>query len=757
MKPLDPNNCQDRVLQKTMKPDLDEQQRRGLQEYIFDLEESKEKAEELSLAHEKLKRLQDLLLSVLSCTVHGLCLIKDRTFVWCNKALTDMFGWDHDELTGKTLGLLCPDTEEYKTIREAAGNPSSPDGLLVYECELMHKSGRRVPCLVMGRALSEQTPSEGYVISVTDFTERRLSQEALKRAFEELERRSAELERSNEQLNGEIEERKCAEEKLKEYQERLEQLVEARTIQLTTVNEHLNSEIATRRDVEQSLRKSEDAYRAIFENTGTATVIIEEDMIISLANAEYAKLSGFHREEIEGRKKWTEFVVEEDLERMREYYRLRRSDTDTVIPRQYEFRFKNRSDEIRHVLLTVAMIPGSGRRVASLLDITEQKRMEAEALKAEKLESLGVLAGGIAHDFNNILTGVLGNISLAKTYAKAGDKIEERLDEMERASLRARDLTQQLLTFSRGGKPVKKTAPLPELIKDCATFALRGSNVMLELSFPGDLWPVEVDEGQIGQVINNLVINARQAMPGGGMLRIEAENVVMEPSSGFPLQYGRYVRTAIRDQGMGIPKKHIDKIFDPYFTTKQEGSGLGLATVYSIVGKHGGHICVDSEMGIGTRFCIYLSASTNSAPQTADSRKEFTIGSTRVLVMEDEELVQEVLSQMLQSLGCEVALARDGVEAIRMYRESKSLNRPFDVVIMDLTIPGGMGGKEAIRHLLEIDPQVKAIVSSGYSNDPVMADYRKYGFAGVVSKPYTMREISAVLCKVASVCKTLAS
>jgi PAS domain S-box-containing protein len=389
--------------------------------------------------------------------------------------------------------------------------------------------------------------------------------------------------------------------------------------------------------------------------------------------------------------------------------------------------------------------------VAIIRDITEKRKMEEELLKAQKLESIGVLAGGIAHDFNNILTAILGNISLARMYGDP-DKISEKLAEAERASIRAKDLTQQLLTFSRGGAPIKEAASIVELLKDSATFALSGSNVGCEFSIPDDLWPVEIDEGQMNQVINNLIINAKHAMPEGGIVRVRAENVTVGAKHALPLKDGECVKVSIDDHGIGIPKEHLQRIFDPYFTTKQEGSGLGLATAYSIVKNHDGHITAESQVGVGTTFHIYLPASPEKVVMKGEkeAKEKPIMGAGRVLVMDDEELVRDLVSDMLTNIGYKATAATDGTEAIELYRKSRESGYPFDAVILDLTIPGDMGGEEAVQRLREIDPEVKAIVSSGYSNDPIMADFRKYGFSDVIAKPYRTRELSQVLHRVMS-------
>ncbi|HBF42038.1 MAG TPA: hybrid sensor histidine kinase/response regulator, partial [Desulfobacteraceae bacterium] len=381
-------------------------------------------------------------------------------------------------------------------------------------------------------------------------------------------------------------------------------------------------------------------------------------------------------------------------------------------------------------------------------DITEKRRLEQELIKADKLESVGILAGGIAHDFNNILTGILGSIALAKTYAKTEDTILERLRSAETASLRARNLTQQLLTFSRGGAPIKKTVFVSELLKDASDFALSGSNVKGEISKRDDLWPVEVDEGQITQVINNLIINAGQAMPEGGIIKVRAENIVVDAAQGLPLKGGKYVKISIEDQGIGIAKEHLQKIFDPYFTSKQKGSGLGLATAYSIVRRHDGCIQVKSKLRVGSTFHIYLPASSKEVLIEKKIREEIPAGEGRILLMDDEELVRKVSGEMLEVLGYEVEFAKDGAEAIEVYKKAKESLHPFDAIIVDLTVPGGMGGKETVEKLIELDPEVKAIVSSGYSTDPVMANFRQYGFGAIVTKPYSMKELAEALHRV---------
>jgi two-component system cell cycle sensor histidine kinase/response regulator CckA len=381
-------------------------------------------------------------------------------------------------------------------------------------------------------------------------------------------------------------------------------------------------------------------------------------------------------------------------------------------------------------------------------DITERQRMEEELQKAQKLESLGILAGGIAHDFNNVLMGILGNIMLAKEHKTPEDKVYERLTEAEKACLRAKDLSQQLLTFSRGGAPIKRIASVRELLKDAASFAVSGSNVRCEFAVADDLWPAEIDTGQISQVINNLIINANQAMPEGGIIKVRAENMVVDAGQALPLKEGMYIKISIEDQGIGIIKKHLPKIFDPYFTTKSKGSGLGLSVVYSIVKKHNGIVDVTSQPGVGATFFIDLPASVHGMAKKEKDTGEIAKGIGRILLMDDEEIVRDVTGEMLRYMGYGVEFAKDGAEAIELYINAKESGKPFDVVIMDLTIPGGMGGKEAMGKLLKIDPAVKAIVSSGYSNDPVMADFRGYGFSGVVSKPCGLKELGEALNKI---------
>lgn len=383
-------------------------------------------------------------------------------------------------------------------------------------------------------------------------------------------------------------------------------------------------------------------------------------------------------------------------------------------------------------------------------DVTEKQRMEEELLRASTLESVGLLAGGVAHDFNNILTAILGNVSLAMLSLDVRSEAYERLAQAEKASMRARDLAQQLLTFAKGGVPVKKTASLVDLLRDASNFVTRGSNVRCAFSIQEGLWPVEIDEGQIGQVIHNLVLNAQQAMPEGGTLEIRAVNKTAGEVKGLPLHEGNYVHIAVRDFGIGIPKDHLAKIFDPYFTTKRKGSGLGLSISYSIVKKHDGHMTVDSEPGRGATFSLYLPAFPKAVlPKGKETAEVKSLtGRGRILVMDDEESIRDVLGKMLRRLGYEALLAEDGAEAIRLYRQAIESETPIDAVIMDLTVPGGMGGKETMLALREIDPKVRAIVSSGYSNDPMAAAFMKYGFSEFIAKPFKLENLGKVLKRV---------
>lgn len=379
-------------------------------------------------------------------------------------------------------------------------------------------------------------------------------------------------------------------------------------------------------------------------------------------------------------------------------------------------------------------------------DITEKRRMEEEILKVSRLESLALLAGGLAHDFNNLLTIIVGNISLARIVGMDKQDSREYILEAEKAALQARGLTQQLLTFAQGGVPIKKTTSIKDFLMQSINFCLRGSSVISEFCIAEELWNVFVDEGQINQVINNLVLNAVQAMPDGGIIRITADNFNLEnEEGGLTLKKGQYVRLCFHDQGTGIPLEHQVKIFDPYFTTKREGTGLGLSTSYSIIRKHGGYISCESQPGMGTSFIIYLPASSEDESGEVSQDHRLVTGYGRILFMDDELRIREMVEEMLNSLGYEVELVANGQECIDKYIQAAANARYFDAVILDMTIPGGMGGKKAMQTLREIDPQVKVIASSGYAYDSILPIYQKKGFAAVIAKPYQVEELSEVL------------
>jgi PAS domain S-box-containing protein len=381
-------------------------------------------------------------------------------------------------------------------------------------------------------------------------------------------------------------------------------------------------------------------------------------------------------------------------------------------------------------------------------DVTNKERLEQELLKTERLESIALLAGGIAHDFNNILTGILGNVSLARCAAQEGDRIHKWLEEADRAVLHARDLTQQLLTFSKGGAPVRRPTRLQPLIEESALFTIRGSNVGVVFFMPDDLWNAEVDTGQLNQAVSNLVLNAVQAMPDGGTIRIQGKNVFLDEGNVHALAPGRYVSFDVVDQGVGISEEHLDHVFDPYFTTKQKGSGLGLATTYSILKRHGGHIYAESRIGIGSTFTFILPASDltidGPAPAIAAPRR----GQGRILVMDDEESLRRLAREMLTNRGYAVECVRDGAEAIERIRQARAAQSPFDAAILDLTVRGGMGGRETAARIREIAPEMKIIVSSGYSSDPVLAEYKLFGFDGMLAKPYGVEAMLAEMHRV---------
>jgi two-component system cell cycle sensor histidine kinase/response regulator CckA len=548
---------------------------------------------------------------------------------------------------------------------------------------------------------------------------------------------TAELKRTNEQLQQEISNRKHA-----------EQIVLERTQELESSNEKLRREMAERQRAEQEVTKTARHFQSLIESGLDIITVLNSDGSIRYESPSVKRVLGYEPEELIGLSAF-DYIHPSDRAATREVFTTAVKEPGRHDSIELRFRHKDGSwrsfETVGKSLLTD---DGGVTVIVNSRDITDRKRMEEDLIRAQKLESLGILAGGIAHDFNNLLVSILGNISLALLDAVPASETHRQLQTAEKASLRAQSLTQQLLTFSRGGDPVKKVIDIGPVIREATELSLRGARVTCAIDLPEDLWPIEADAGQIAQVVNNLVINADQAMPAGGTITVRVEKIDSARSEIPMLKPGRYIRLSVHDSGIGIPEEYLGKVFDPYYTTKQKGSGLGLAVTYSIIRRHDGHITVESTPGTGTTFTVYLPAGTAACAEVQAGEKRITEGRGMILVMDDELDVRETLGKMLRRLGYMVEFVEDGAKAVERYRESIQNKRPFDAVIMDLTVPGGMGGRDALARLRDIDPGVRAIVSSGYSNDPILADYAKYGFAGAVAKPFLLKELSVSIAAV---------
>ncbi len=515
----------------------------------------------------------------------------------------------------------------------------------------------------------------------------------------------------------------------------------------------LITDISRRREVEDELETEKKRLAVTLESIGDGVISTDTEGRIHFMNKIAERITGYKREEAIGEPIERLFrIIKEDSRQPCEdpVKRTLRSGLVAVLPRDTVLIARDGTERL--IADSSAPIVTRGGRTIGVVvvfrDVTKTRKIEDELIRSQKLESVGILAGGIAHDFNNILTALLGNIELAKNSATSSEEVIAGLKHAEIAGQRARELAQQLLTFAQGGAPIRKPTDISRLLREVVTLALTGSKVRCEFEFADDLWCVQVDQGQMSQVFSNLIINANQAMPEGGIIRIRAENIVLSAAQEIPLEAGGYVKVSVQDQGVGIHQDILAKIFDPYFTTKMKGRGLGLATVYSIVNRHEGYISAQSAPGVGTTFFIYLPVSEEEAAELDSMPRELPKGKGRVLFMDDEAIIRDTVSRMLIHMGYEVILAKDGEETIENYVRAKNMEEPIDVVIMDLTVPGGMGGKESIKPLLEIEPGVKVIASSGYSKDPVMANYRAYGFVDALSKPYFMREIAEILQRV---------
>ncbi len=543
-------------------------------------------------------------------------------------------------------------------------------------------------------------------------------------------------------------------------------LLQVSEAKLNQANAELRQEIADRERTEEALAAEKERLNVTLRSIGDGVITADSEGRIALINNAAEKLTGWLQDEAAGQHLSQVFrVVTEAPGNQGETEDVSAAAQQAPEPGLSQILLLARDGTSRTIAEMSSPIRDKGGGILGTVivfrDISVEKRMEEEVLQARKLESLGVLAGGIAHDFNNLLAVILGNISFGKMFLKEKDnKVSDRLIEAEKACMRGKELTYQLLAFARGGEPLRRTMAAAELIENSVRSCLNGSDVKVSFSFPEDLPLLKVDEGQMRQVIQRIVKNADEATGNKGVLAVEVEQETLGPANPLALKPGSYVCISLRDDGPGIAGPDLQRIFDPYFTKKdlgnKKGTGLGLSICYSIVKDHGGSITVESEQGLGSLFRIYLPAAHmegESLPENVPATTTTPVPTTeegegrkgRLLFMDDDRGVRDVMVEILVHLGYHVRFAGDGLEAIEQYKEAASAGRPFDVVIADLTVPDGMGGKELIKELQSIDPRVRAVISSGYSNNSVLRDFKEHGFQGYVAKPYKIEELCSVL------------
>ncbi len=749
-------------------------------------------------AEEALLRSEEKFRDLAEGMPDGAVLVADGRFRWVNPAFCEMYGYTAEELLGQPVGMtIAPETRPL-VLQRMADRLSGKAAPARYRGAALRKDGSTFDVEVSVRTVAvEGRP--GILTILRDITETTRAQEALReseeryRAIFEQAADSVVLldagtgaildfnDRAHEGLGytraefsalslGQIDAVESPDETVQhcakivrggadafETKQRARSgevrdvQVRARRISIRGRDYVLGvwHDITDRKRAEEALRLSERQYRSTLDSLGDAVHVLDRDFRIALINQafrDWMAALGLPAD-AEGR---TIFEVFPFLpERVRGEYRQVFERGETLITEE-----RTRVGT-RDIITETRKIPVfEGDRVVRVItvvrDITERRRFEQELLKTQKLESIGLLAGGIAHDFNNLLAGVLTNLAVARQKASGDSSLGRALAEAERAAYRARGLTQRLLTFSGGGDPVRQSLALGPLLRETAEIALAGSNVRCDVRVPDGLWPAHADAQQIGQVVQNLLLNARQAMPDGGTVALEAANLQAGPDVPLHLGPGRFVRLSVADRGVGIPPEDLARIFDPFFTTKESGTGLGLTASYAIVKKHGGAIDVQSQPGVGTTFCVYLPAS--DAPPAPPPRPDAAPGrpGSRLLLMDDDVILRRGARRLLRQSGYDVECARDGAEAVKLYAQAREAGEPFDAVILDLTVAEGMGGEDCARALRALDPDVKAIACTGYAEDDVLAGLREGGFRAFLRKPFSPEELADALRRIAA-------
>jgi len=691
----------------------DESQRRSLQEYIFCLEEAKEKAEDLAIKHEQLKRTQELLNAILGATSHGIALIKESKFVWCNKGLTDILGWKNDELVGKTAQVLFPDVETYDRMNKSINNYTVKDGVIDFEANLLHRKGERISCLVAHRPLDISNLPKGCIVSFTDFSERKRAQDALKKAHDVLEDR-----------------------------------IKERTEELNRINNKLRQELSGRKRMEATLRESEEKYRTVLEGTPDPVVVYDIKGKVIYLNPAFTRVFGWTLAERFG-KKMDDYVPEAAWPKTKKMIEMAISGKSFSGIETIRY---NKGKNIVNVSISGAIYRNQAGNpvgsVVNLRDITEQKKLEAQLEQANKMKAIGTLSGGIAHDFNNILSIIIGNTELALDDIPEGNSAHSNLEEIRRASIRAKDVVRQLLSFARKTKLEKKPIKLMPVIKDTLKL-LRATipmSIHIHQNMENTFDNILADPTQVHQIMINLCTNARHAMSDGGVLEVSLKNMELDEiaaSQYQDLSPGRYVNLTVSDTGHGIPKEEIDRIFDPYYTTKEfgKGTGMGLSVVHGIVKSHGGVISVDSELGKGTSFSILFPVIEKETVSEIEDEEELPTGSERILFVDDEESIVSIGRNRLERLGYRAEAQMNPSEALKLF-----CNNPdqFDLVITDMTMPE-MSGEQLAKEVLKIRPDIPIILCTGFSERIDDKKAKGIGIRRYIEKPINRSDLAKLV------------